>query len=71
LTFDGSFSTSDELNDALITDTRTNTSVVKFDNTINNQTQAIYYKRIMCYLLGKSQFEGYRGDFSELLTDYS
>lgn len=74
LTFDGSFSTSDELNDALITDTRTNTSVVKFDNTINNQNQSRNLLQ-MDYVLpfGKSsQFEaGYRGDFSELLTDYS
>ncbi len=74
LTFDGSFSTSDEFNDALITDTRTNTSVVKFDNTINNQNQSRNLLQ-MDYVLpfGKSsQFEaGYRGDFSELLTDYS
>ncbi len=74
LTFDGSFSTSDELNDALITDTRTNTSAVKFDNTINNQNQSRNLLQ-MDYVLpfGKSsQFEaGYRGDFSELLTDYS
>jgi hypothetical protein len=62
LTFDGSFSTSDELNDALITDTRTNTSVVKFDNTINNQSKVeTYYKRIMCLPWENSQFEaGYR-----------
>ena len=74
LTFDGSFSTSDEFNDALITDTRTNTSVVKFDNTINNQNQSRNLLQ-MDYVLpfGKSsQFEaGYRGDFSELFTDYS
>ena len=74
LTFDGSFSTSDELNDALITDTRTNTSVVKFDNTINNQKQSRNLLQTDYVLpFGKSsQFEaGYRGDFSELLTDYS
>lgn len=73
LTIDGSFSTSDDINDALITDTATNTSVVKFDNTINNQTQNRNLLQ-MDYVLpfGKgSQFEaGYRGDFSELLTDY-
>ncbi len=73
LTFDGSFSTNDDINDALITDTATNTSVVKFDNTINNQTQSRNLLQ-MDYVLpfGKgSQFEaGYRGDFSELLTDY-
>ena len=74
LTFDGSFSTSDELNDALITDTRTNASVVKFDNTINNQKQSRNLLQTDYVLpFGKSsQFEaGYRGDFSELLTDYS
>ena len=74
LTFDGSFSTSDELNDALITDTRTNTSLVKFDNTINNQKQSRNLLQTDYVLpFGKSsQFEaGYRGDFSELLTDYS
>ena len=38
LTIDGSFSTNDDKNDALITDKATNTNVVKFDNTINNQT---------------------------------
>ena len=73
LTVDGSFSTSDELNDAIITDRATNTTVVKFDNTINNQTQSRNLLQ-MDYVLpfGKSsQFEaGYRGDFSKLLTDY-
>ncbi|MFV8352632.1 TonB-dependent receptor domain-containing protein [Flavobacterium sp. XS2P14] len=74
LTFDGSFSTSDELNDALITDTRTNTSVVKFDNTINNQKQSrnLLQTDYVLPFRKSSQFEaGYRGDFSELLTDYS
>ena len=73
LTVDGSFSTSDDLNDAIITDRATNTSLVKFDNTINNQTQSRNLLQ-MDYVLpfGKSsQFEaGYRGDFSKLLTDY-
>jgi hypothetical protein len=66
LTFDGSFSTSDELNDALITDTRTNTSVVKFDNTINNQKQSRNLLQTDYVLPWEnSQFEaGYRGDFS-------
>lgn len=74
LTFDGSFSTNDDINNALITDTATNISVVKFDKTINNQSQSRNLLQ-MDYVLpvGKgSQFEaGYRGDFSELLTDYS
>lgn len=73
LTIDGSFSTSDELNDAIITDRATNTTLVKFDNTINNQTQNRNLLQLDYVLpFGKgSQFEaGYRGDFTELLTDY-
>ena len=73
LTIDGSFSTNDDKNDALITDKATNTNVVKFDNTINNQSQNRNLLQ-MDYVLpfGKgSQFEaGYRGDFAELTTDY-
>ena len=73
LTFDGSFSSSEELNDALIRDSRTNTSMVTFDNTLNDQNQSRNLLQ-MDYVLpfGKSsQFEaGYRGDFSELFTDY-
>ncbi|MFV8369662.1 TonB-dependent receptor domain-containing protein [Flavobacterium sp. LB2R40] len=73
LTIDGSFSTSDDINNAVITDRATNTNVVKFDNTINNQNQSRNLLQ-MDYVLpfGKgSQFEaGYRGDFSKLLTDY-
>ncbi|MBC5862624.1 outer membrane beta-barrel family protein [Flavobacterium turcicum] len=74
LTIDGSFSTSDEFNDALITDTATNTSDVKFDTTLNDQKQSRNLIQMDYVLpLGEaSQFEaGYRGDFSELLTDYS
>lgn len=73
LTIDGSFSTSDEVNDAIITDKVTNASVIKLDKTINNQDQNRNLIQ-MDYVLpfGKgSQFEaGYRGDFSKLLTDY-
>ena len=73
LTIDGSFSTNDDLNDAIITDRATNSTVVKFDNTTNNQTQNRNLLQ-MDYVLpfGKaSQFEaGYRGDFAKLLTDY-
>ncbi|RDI57423.1 outer membrane beta-barrel family protein [Flavobacterium glaciei] len=73
LTIDGSFSTSDDLNYAIITDRATNTTLVKFDNTINNQTQNRNLLQLDYVLpFGKgSQFEaGYRGDFTELLTDY-
>ncbi len=73
LTIDGSFSTSDDVNDAIITDKVTNASVVKLDKTINNQEQNRNLIQMDYVLpLGKgSQFEaGYRGDFSKLLTDY-
>ena len=73
LTIDGSFSTSDDINDAIITDKVTNSNVVKLDNTTNNQTQSRNLIQMDYVLpLGKgSQFEaGYRGDFSDLLTDY-
>ena len=73
LTFDGSFSSSDDVNDAIITDKVSNASVVRLDNTLNNQNQNRNLIQ-MDYVLpfGKgSQFEaGYRGDFSKLLTDY-
>lgn len=66
LTIDGSFSQSDEFNDALITDTATNTNVVKFDTTLNDQKQSRNLIQMDYVLpLGEaSQFEaGYRGDF--------
>ena len=73
LTIDGSFSSNDDVNDALITDTATNSNVLKLDKTINNQNQKRNLIQ-MDYVLpfGKgSQFEaGYRGDFSDLVTDY-
>ncbi|MGO4905158.1 TonB-dependent receptor domain-containing protein [Flavobacterium sp. W20_MBD1_R3] len=73
LTLDGSFSTSEDLEVAVITDRATNTTDVKFDNTLNNQSQSRNLLQ-MDYVLpiGEGgQFEaGYRGDFSELLTDY-
>lgn len=73
LTIDGSFSANDDLNDAVITDRATNTTEVKFDNTINNQSQNRNLLQ-MDYVLPfgqASQFEaGYRGDFAKMLTDY-
>lgn len=73
LTFDSSFSTNDDINDALITDTATNSNVVKFDKTRNNQTQGrnlLQFDYVLPFGKG-SQFEaGYRGDFSKLLTDF-
>lgn len=73
LTIDGSFSTNDDKNLALITDSATNSNTIKFDNTINNQSQGRNLIQTDYVLpLGKgSQFEaGYRGNFTKLLTDY-
>lgn len=73
LTIDGSFSSSDDKNTALITDTKTNSSIIKLDETFNNQSQNRNLIQTDYVLpLGKgSQFEaGYRGDFSKLTTDY-
>jgi len=74
LTIDGSISKNEDKNSALITDTNTNSTTIRIDNTINNQDQ----NRVLIqsdYVLpfGKgSQFEaGYRGDFFETTTDYS
>lgn len=73
LTLDGSFSSNDDKNTALITDSATNSGIVTFDKTFNNQSQNKNLLQ-MDYVLpfGKeSQFEaGYRGDFSKLVTDY-
>ena len=73
LSIDGSFSTNDDINNAIITDKDSRTNLVTFDNTRNDQTQSRNLLQ-MDYVLpfGKgSQFEaGYRGDFSKLLTDY-
>ena len=73
LTIDASFSSSDDVNDAIITDKVTNNSVLKLDNTTNNQNQKrnlIQMDYVLPFGEG-SQFEaGYRGDFSNLLTDY-
>ena len=74
LTIDASFSKSTDLEVAIITDKATNTPVVKFDNTINDQSQNRNLFQLDYVLpVGKSgQFEaGYRGDFIDLLTDYS
>ena len=73
LTIDGSFSSNDDVNDALITDTATNSNALKLDKTINNQNQKRNLIQVDYVLpFGKgSQFEaGYRGDFSDLVTDY-
>lgn len=73
LSIDGSFSANDDKGNAIITDKTTNTNVVKFDKTINNQSQnrnLIQTDYVLPF--GKeSQFEaGYRGDFSKLTTAY-
>jgi outer membrane receptor protein involved in Fe transport len=70
---DGSISSNDDTNIAVVTETGTNTNTTKLDNTINNQKQdRILVQSDYVLPLGKgSQFEaGYRGDFSKLVTDY-
>ena len=73
LTIDGSFSSNRDFNTALITDKTTNSSTVGLDETVNNQKQSRNLLQTDYVLpIGKnSQFEaGYRGDFSENITDY-
>ncbi|WP_310381424.1 TonB-dependent receptor domain-containing protein [Flavobacterium sp.] len=73
LTVDGSFSTSDEINNALITDSATNTNIVVIDKTISKQDQKRnLFQTDYVLPIGKgSQFEaGYKGDFLKLTTDY-
>jgi outer membrane receptor protein involved in Fe transport len=73
LTIDGSFSSNTDLNNALITDTATNSSVEKLDETFNNQKQGrnLLQTDYVLPIGKKSQFEaGYKGDFSILTTDY-
>ena len=70
---DGSISSNDDTNIAVVTETGTNTNTTKLDNTINNQKQdRILVQSDYILPLGKgSQFEaGYRGNFSKLVTDY-
>jgi len=70
---DGSISSNNDDNTAFITETSTNTAAVKIDNTINNQKQdrILIQSDYVLPLKNGSQFEaGYRGDFSELKTDY-
>ncbi len=74
LTFDGSFSSNSDKNIASITDEATNTTVVGFDETTNNQKQSRnLFQMDYVYPIGKgSQFEfGYKGEFSKITTDYS
>ena len=73
LSFDGSSSNNNDKNNALITDTATNSNTLIVDKTINNQTQnRNLFQADYVLPLGKgSQFElGYKGDFSKLVTDY-
>jgi outer membrane receptor for ferrienterochelin and colicins len=70
---DGSISSNDDKNRAVVTETGTNTSTTKLDNTINNQKQdRVLIQSDYVLPIGKgSQFEaGYRGDFTKLVTDY-
>ena len=74
LTIDGSFSTNDDKNLALINETSTASSAINIDQTLNNQKQSRNSIQTDYVLpIGKgSQFEaGYRGDFSINTTDYA
>lgn len=74
LTIDGSFSSNKDNNAALITDQTTNSSIISFDQTVNNQKQGRNLVQTDYVLpLGKdSQFEaGYRGDFNKTTSNYS
>ncbi|MBY0487417.1 MAG: TonB-dependent receptor [Flavobacteriaceae bacterium] len=73
LTIDGSFSSNTDLNNALITDTATNSNILGLDETFNNQKQSrnLLQTDYVLPIGKKSQFEaGYKGDFSVLTTDY-
>lgn len=73
LTVDGSFSSNTDFNNALITDTATNSTVIGLDETFNNQKQGrnLLQTDYVLPIGKKSQFEaGYKGDFSILTTDY-
>lgn len=72
-TIDGSISSNNDDTSAIVTETGTNTSITKLDNTINNQKQnrVLVQSDYVLPLRKGSQFEaGYRGDFSKLVTDY-
>lgn len=74
LTVDGSFSSNKDNNAALITDQTSNSSIISFDETVNNQKQGRNLIQTDYVLpLGKeSQFEaGYRGDFNKSTSNYS
>lgn len=74
LTIDGSFSENKDNNSALIVDSTNNSATVTYDQTLNNQKQnrSLLQANYVLPIGKKSQFEaGYRGDFSELTTDYS
>jgi len=73
LTFDGSFSANNDKDYAGITDVTSNSSVINFDATKNNQKQNRNLLQTDYVLpLGKAgQFEaGYRGSFTDQTTDY-
>jgi len=74
LTFDGVFSMNNDKDLAGITDITSNSSIVNFDATKNNQKQTRNLLQTDYVLpIGKnSQFEaGYRGSFTSQTTDYA
>lgn len=74
LTADISISSNKDINTALISDKTSNSSLVKFDDTKNNQDQNrnLFVVDYVLPLAKGQQFEaGYRGDFTFLDTDYA
>ena len=74
LTIDGSFSANIDRNNALISDTATNTPIETLDETTNNQDQSrnLIQTDYVLPLAKGSQFEaGYRGDFLTITSDFS
>lgn len=74
LSFDASFSRNKDDNTARIIDTNTNNTSIGFDQSFNvqNQSRDLIVTDYVLPFGKNNQLElGYRGDFSELLTDFS
>ncbi len=74
LSIDASFSRNKDDNTASIIDTNTNNATVGFDQSFNVQKQSrdlIQSDYVLPFGKGNQLELGYRGDFSELLTDFS
>ncbi len=70
LTIDGSFATNNDYDNSLI---ENNSDVIKFEKTINDQSQTrnVIQSDYVLPIGKKSQFEaGYKGEFNKLFTDF-